>query len=942
MRHRLRAVFLCFLLVGTPPTTVALLTSCTALQPVAQAKPVLNDPFSNNITFRLTDVETGLPVASTPCQMAWIHFDAEGPRYWCSSYQQWPQHFGWESSPEGLVVGTYRDFLRKPLRTTRQIDQTEEDRPDVGYGGTLVDTHVPVPRGYEPAWDYRDVQRQLLSFARLESRKLIELPVRKIGNIHGSVVDASGNPVPFAETFTIPAGCDGNEAWLRGISYFYEGEKPYYEDTPEAAARSHAEIIERVFEDDRIVAAACDQDVRVISRWPDEKPNEFRYTAVSNFRDRWFGDGDTAGRFKLEELPRGKWLIGAYHREYGFATQLVEIRGGTQKVVVTLPDDRTARIKLSIEWAGQLPPADDDQTRRIGIALAPSDPYGHPRFLIARLNLAVTGNGPWNLELLAVRPGRWNLAVFPLAMADFSPPIQCALTINPGEKRAVGVTTGPGAYGQVDLRVLVASRAIACDVQVESTSAGSPFRVVHKADSASEDEVRLLTLPSGHYQARIGLQAPIPFVVQADSVQLVEVNATLQEVTFKLDRELQSALDSSDSVWLELSVSGADLVSSPGFVPPGLSESAMASLQIAGANKSEQAAIVDISSETALKLNLPAGPYFWRLGGHKGYIGGRLVVADNNKFAFSTSAVPGMNGCVLDCTGLVWPELDDYFWLPDDENIKTPAWSVVGLDTSAPASAVTVQSVADYKNKRLLVFSNRASLKLRFEFAVNDMNEEWTTTLTFPGHGRLLRSDFKPPQRTLVSLATTSPGVPIALSAFDEGGLRFDRSLNNDQTPMLPPGNYTLLLYRPSRGINWSGYDGHWDFARLTVTVAESTISIDMDKVLFQRCGSIKVVMAGQCPGATWIDPWWQFTNPGVAKFEVAALDFGPANIAHSYVGTVEFRNVALPKPELSDFGQHVPPGRYKVIPWSGAPDSACKIVTVEPGKECVVRFEGR
>ena len=941
MRNHLN-VFACGLFSIGLPIAVSLLLSSCSTSPIRS--PVLNDPFSSVIVFRLVDTETGKTVGSAPCQMTRVFNDESGLRYWCSSYHAWPQHFGWESSPVGLVVGTYRDFVREPLRAERQIDQTQRDRPDVGYNGNLTETHLPVPRGYEPDWDFKAIESRLLKFARFESREVIELGVRTNRTINGKVVDARGNIVPNAETFAIPAGCDGNEAWLRGLAYFYDGESPW-EGSANGSARMHASVIGSIFETNRPMLIGLD-GVRADNAPYHEKPNEFRYTASSNFRDRWYCDCNDFGEFRFTELPRGKWLIGAYDNLNGFTTVVVDLSAGSGEVVVRLPDDQTATLNLSISWEGALPKPEQDGFLKLGLDLGPCDPYGVRTLHHTHYQVFVSGSGPWNIQARGIRPGWWSLSVGELWPDEYIPRCNRALLVAPDETRDLNFTTGPAVVGRFELDVLVNGTPIDCKVQIESTDQERPEHVVYEAAASGNAENRTMSLFSGRYKASVAGVATATIEIESGKTRKSSIEIPLQEISFTLDRELSLAL--GDSVGAELSLSPQPILFEDG--PPesslGFRELAVAAFKSGAASVHENIGRFSLESASPLKLRLPAGLYHWALGEHWN-IRGALEVVRGETFHFGIDAVPGARSCILDCSGLVWPELDDYHWFPDRDSIKTcnyielfqfsPSLSGVSLPQSR-----LLHVLADRENKRVVLFSSFPSLRVRFEFSVNELFEDCCTTLSFPGFGALRRNDFSSSAGTLVEFTNQRDSEKVEIAAFDEGGIQ-TRCVAGASGFRLKPGRWTILFKKQGYALPRPEAASTWCYARQAIVVGDKDLRIDLSDIAFQPAGLLRVELAGRAPTNLGRDPWWHPRSPDQATtVRVVALEMHWGDVEYIFTTRMEFLRVALPKPELRDYANELPPGRYKIIPWPGAPDSACKIVTVEPGKECVVRFEGR
>ena len=127
-------------------------------------------------------------------------------------------------------------------------------------------------------------------------------------------------------------------------------------------------------------------------------------------------------------------------------------------------------------------------------------------------------------------------------------------------------------------------------------------------------------------------------------------------------------------------------------------------------------------------------------------------------------------------------------------------------------------------------------------------------------------------------------------------------------------------------------------FAVASVAAGDVDPVLDMASLRWQRCGSIEVRVRGWCPASKFSDPWWFGDDVSVVIEVIGAKGIRTGTRLSIPLN----KKQAGEKPQRGSDGMHLLPGRYKVIPWPGAPESACRVVEIHAGQLSEVAFEGQ
>lgn len=886
-------------------------------------KPAIrNDPASNKVWFRLLDAETIRPIANTPAIFASFGIYEDERVWWHAS-----NSFGDDKTDaNGLFAGTFRDFDKWPRQ---QYDPQKEPDPNARANlayedGKLERCVYPLAKGYEPGTPAAELEPVLLAFAEGKYADVIDVSLRRMRTLSGKVLDSTGQPVSGAGVFAIPERGDGNDSWLSEWSYYYMDIPPNDEAWPRPGTRT-AKIMREQFERERPVINA-ESGASVIPRSEINRPDRFRFTTMSKWGEFWTSISDAQGRFVIPEMPRGEWISGAWHPAHGFITQPVRLIEANDEITIVLPNDNTARIELTVEWVG---PTSIDA---LGIGVDSAGPYGlgHNGGVSADFNALTPGLGPWRFTVTGLREGLWQIS------AGFT---RIAVALRAGAIERMTIRCGPGILGKwrpyVRLGDVVLEQP---QVHVESVNALFVFECGDVPSFTAPDENGWYDLPQGEYEASIAGSPPVRFKIVSGATLESRFNLALDSFEFSISEELAALLGGEvDEITLSLEPS-ENALPFRGDQPPGLLQVNNAALEAMNAAAKEDAPwYADLAPGRRSTWRIPHGVYEWSLKGRRDSLEGTVDLRQLSRVEFSLSNLPGL-------AVLTWDLAEGQSRDNSDANyLKNCRASLAYLTDLEPNEYGSL--TADYRQQylwspdarsmHLIAPPGHHALEFTYE------SRKVTRVVSFPGTIRLAPQEFEPRDPRVVSLIRDSENNSyLAVLALADDG-RFEwAKLDRSEDPKLFLTDGTWTLYIERRGTWLHDDESRHEFGVLRLLIAGSDTTANLAGADYQSYGKLSVELAGKSPAESERDPWWR-KLPCVS---VQSLDICTSGIFATALIFGQSFILGGPslKPSLKSWAQACPPGRYKIIPWLGAPESACKIVTVEPGKECVVRFEGR
>ena len=881
-----------------------------------------NDPASNKVWFRLLDAETNRPIVNTPANFASFGIKEDNSESW-HTYNSYGDD---KTDSQGLFVGIFRDFRRDPRKQPKPGEppipepacDLSIDHNGLGYRA------YPLAKNYEPGTPPAELEPLLLAFAQGRYAEIIDVRLRRMRKVSGTVVDASGRPVPGAGVFAIPQRGHENDEFLKDWSYYYMDIPPNDEAWERPGTRT-AKIIQRHFEEARPTISAV-RDANVETRNEESRPDRFRYGTYSKWATFWTPTSDAQGRFEIAELPRGEWVVGAWHPAHGFITQLITLVQSDGEVCLALPNDKTASVDLTIEWGGE--PSDGT----IVVDVDSVGPYGYSLgySVNARVEATTRGNGPWQFRIEGLREGIWRVA---------SAGRVACMSLQGGERKALTFRCGPIVYGKWVPTVKLGQADFA-PLDFEFRRIGeyaAPINFDYEG-LVTQDGDPYFRFVEGEYEARIAGSSPIRFQVTGGATTETTVNIDPATISFSVTTDLAEALRNTEED-LTLTLEPAESAQPyDGENDSGFVSVANAFIeQLEDADYGDDPYPYELAPGRVSLWRIPRGVYNWKLTGRRDAVEGVVDLRLQSRIEFSFSNLPGV-------AVLAW-QLG-----PDQSRDKCDA--AVEFDCRQTLDDISEFSRAEQPcwtlehRKQYLWSRDDRCLYLMAPagrhvvgFECND--SELTRILEFPGTIQLSPAEFseRVPRRIGLEYSSDTDNYVRVMSICEDGRYDFEEieDPGNDEL-YLCDGRWTLYIER--RGIAGREDQRRREWGVMQIVVAGEVQTVDLRGASYAAYGSVVIELSGKAPSDTPYDPWWQ----SVTCVGIQALDIGTSGIvANGQIGAGRF-NQGRPslKPMLYASSTTTPPGRYKIIPWPGAPDSACKIVTVEPGKECVVRFEGR
>ncbi len=877
-----------------------------------------NDPGSNKVWFRLLDAETNRPIANTPAIFASFGIYEEN-RLWWHAFNSFGDN---KTDANGLFAGTFRDFTRDPRKQPKKGEPpTPERESDLSSDHDGLDSRVyPLAQNYEPGTPPADLEPLLLAFAQGKYSEVIDVRLRKMRKVTGTVLDSLGQPFPGAGVFAIPQRGYENDAFLQDWSYYYMDIPPNDEAWERPGTRT-AKIIQRYFEDQRPTFTAV-KGATIEPRRSHTRPDRFQYTGVSKWATFWTATSDAQGRFEIAELPRGEWALGAWHAAHGFSTQLTTLIECDGEATIALPNDNTASVDLTVEWVGAPP----EETLTIQVDAA--GPYGDARYGVnAKATATPSGTGPWQFRIEGLREGIWRVAA--------AGRVAC-VSLRSGERKSLTFRSGPIVYGKWEPTVKLGGADLELP-DFEFTRLGEYAGPIYDSEGlVTQDSNPYFRFVEGEYEARIAGSPPIRFQVKGGATTETAIDIEPASISFSVATELASALRNADED-LTLTLEPAESTEPyDGENDPGFITIANAAIeQMDEALNSKGPAYNELAPGRISVWRIPRGVYHWQLKGNRDSVEGIVDLRSQSRVDFSLLNLPGM--AVLtwhlgegqtreicdaavenSCRGV----LDD---VSDIDPTKVASWTL----------AYVGQYLWSRDDRRMYLIAPPGRHVVGF--ACDDTVVR--RVFEFPGTVQLSSTEFstRDSRKVRLEYGSETDNYVHVLALCVDGGYEFQIIKDPGSVELfLYDGHWTLFIER--RGI-WGREDQRrreWGTIQIVITGEDRTI--DIRGASYAALGTLVIELSGKAPVEGQRDPWWQ----NGTCVGIQALDIGTSGIVAS--GEIYAFNMGRPclKPNLTGRSAEIPPGRYKIIPWPGAPDSACKIVTVEPGKECVVRFEGR
>jgi len=888
------------------------------LPPLANPPPKplkRNDPTTGQIWFRLLDDDTNRPIANSAASFASFGLDGERV-YWADL-----RYSRETTDSDGVIVGRYRDGDKRP--PIESLPEPTRNAEVVFEGGHIVHACYPVADSYEPSIQPRQVLWLLQEFAQGRGAEVIDVRLRCTRRVCGQVVDAMGNPVAGAGVFAVPEVGDSNGAWIEASSCYYENTP----DTPEFSPRSGTRVsglMREEFESSRPVMVRAS----VKAEKPNaelNRPDRLPYVGDFKSGEYWTSTTDASGQFVISNMPRGTWVVGAWHGAHGFVRQTERLVDRDGQSELTLPDDQTASIELTVEWLGK--PLEG--LVEIGVDVA--DPFGCARNGVrAEFRARAEGLGPWVFTIGGLREGFWHICAGGACVA---------VLLSRGVTEQVKLVSGAGSRGKWRPRVFVGESEIEDPGVLVRRVDRLPDRVLSNAISSNAvDREGWFHLDAGEYEASVSGSTTVQFKLAPGESRESEFRIVFDAITFCIDSEMAKLLGGETrAVMFKLEVA-QHLSPADGLNSPGLDSLLMLAIEaMSSASTAEQAAFNRLAPDQPQTWHVPRGVYRWQLRGKVETLEGTVDLRQGDHIGFSLANLPGLAVLICQLPGAAKADDCDVEILGESEVALAEVFETSSKDADLWTRKKGQQLVRDHERNRLLLFSRPGTYAVQLQWNDAYLN----SVANVPGVIQPNENEFAERMEHLVSFMAESEEFEYTqICAFSADSRFLGRCVAGgiNSRLALQEGQWHLLVARNriSRGRDRAVSE----LGDLTVIVGTGDMQVDLGAASYRAFGKLRIELAGRAPVESGSDPWWQDAHGIGLSFE----GLEPNSPSPLLVVSQHRFNLDGPsrKPTLVLAERSVPPGRYRVIPWPGAPESACKVVIVEPGKETVARFEGK
>jgi hypothetical protein len=860
------------------------------------APAVNNNPARGTLWLRVIDADTNRPLADTHC-----------PLLRTNGYNFEPD--------ERQALPARTDALGMIELDALVVESTDgdpwaevvvwSDYHEVGV------SHLPVPRGWYFPGSVYDFNQAILELLEKPSRLPLDVRVRRTASVRITLRDRYGLPVPHGMLApTLLMQDDYAFEWLRSFGPELELASP---EGWASDARDLRQDIRVEFIKCELIGGGVAEEPRY--PWMDEEG-----VAANQF-----------GSLDLTGLPCTSLGVLAWHPRYGLATASARLQSGHNNLDVYFRDDLAGELRVKVLWPDGPDGVDDlsFELMRTGpeglpdaIATAP-DWWGQSWYFThlpgAACELLVSGVPPGWLHLSVEDEDGYRAGM--------------ALELAPGESRVVTLHLGEGAMAAWT-PVIRSGGVQLAEAPLFLTGGEMAYRdLVVVQHDPREGTTEALELSPGHYTAWLPTLDPFHFTLspgqkRTDIFELLSLNVNMT-IGLDLARLLG---DPEEGARLDL-------------YPTGIWRDSLEHLYALDDVMRGLDADYDLLLPGVVRgWKLPPGTYKWELHGATGSIDGRVTFTPEGpkSLHFGLASLPGYE--VLDVTliGFASDDPGEVYFEPSMK-IDTAVYpgKPGGLDFpgeyASEELAVGPGHALKVSDTRWLVYAPRG----RQVISVWNSDSGRDFHVTVPGRNVISASEIGEQgfrTLTLRSHPGDDEGEWSELM-FDD----YDIELTDGQGWMMkawadseepvPPGPFSVRVTR-ERYHEAGG-------SSLSFTVVEfgkgsEPLELDLWKLACQPAAKLNLSFKGRGSPEAPLDAWW-FDGEGPRVVGLIALDDGARPVALP----VPSRYMPDGKLEFAFEGLCLPAGRYRVIPWPGAPEKYLREFTLQSGVTTTIVVQG-
>ncbi|MCC6575528.1 MAG: hypothetical protein IT462_17250 [Planctomycetes bacterium] len=699
----------------------------------------------------------------------------------------------------------------------------------------------------------------------------------------------------------------------------------------------------------------------------EDDPEDLRAT-IGDFLEE---DGAThravavnAGAYRFSALPTGEYAIFAYAPGHDVAVLRTPHPGGGPLELVLAQEDVGAMVHVTLHRAGDEYPNDE-----VNLRVSQSSPNVDEQTDDGPFVAWVAHHGGLATSTFEFGPlpaGGWRISI---SREDPEGPVYpgpCYVELHDGQTAQLDFYTGQGALAQFRAQARFGDQLLE-EFPVLVRREGELH--VDEITFSSSDREGVMLAP-GEYIMVSGFLPPRRVLLRAGENRVEEFELPSRHVSFSISDELRELLllgvetvterpDPGDpSTWFErkpyiklmLSLPEENTVTRYVADTPEFALMADGHLGALGDG-------AEIPAEGAA-FDLMAGVYDWRLLAAEQEIGGSIDLRGSGDKAvrFGLDSLPGLAVGKVMFSGLTEEEFDEAEYFIEEAELR--GRQVLGVDSEdTPGAFGPGGQSYEVKsgNKTVYVFGPPGAYTVVLDaprmahrcFMVPGSLDIGPELISEQGSIRLIAdSDGK----WFVGPEPKRGAWTADACCINAGGdaVQLDAVYGPDpaEYTTLPQGEYLLLIRRERcwdhpalGGLIIDMHEAEPEVATVRVRVGVHPIDITVNQLDFQPVGTLVIKATRACPAPTLRDFWWAMPDGG--RMKVEALDFKTADAPlAAYPQLVPITTKPVPYALTEEL--LLPPGRYKITPWPGAPESACRTIDLKPGKREEVVFEGR
>lgn len=884
----------------TPAQESAQATTEPATPPTPQ---VVNDPRKGELWLRLIDFDSRKPLARIACALmplqAGFSRSEDGSIRIDSCHALEVVSSGATGDLHRLLLSTdeyglFRQSVRVGDRAAAEHQEGERDSdaelsPNTGELRVLL----PVPEGW---WLWTDHNELATTLAHLPDHPLtrpIDIQVRKSAMLDVNVVDNHGRGVPACEI-------DWHEVsrpqWLQyGVDVTF-GHKLAPQDALDEieAVRFRSALSE-------FGARAGDGSTLKDDQWP----------PASSPRKN---DLDAGGSWRSGGFSPGRMLVVASAARGGVGFADVILSAGSNRVEVMLEGSALSTVRVRVEARGEAGATEESMDVSVGPAGPAGTGCGFDDCWNRRWNVARSAPGVWECVIMGLPSGRWWFGAGNWRTSGTN---SVTVDVLPASGQTVTILVGEGARATWTPMVYFAGKPLSeATVFLLGGEYESPQDFTaeyHEASGTFEP----FTPMAGTYTAWAPGLDPFTFTLAPGEKRRDTFIIPSKRVTFRVGPEL-AALLAPERMELLLNL-----------YCEGAWDSNQEHLYSIDKHLRETDEHYDVlSPKTTRDWSLPPGNYQWELVGEDCAISGQRSLHGQaaEEVLFELNQTPEL--CVLEvkCEGF---RVED---LPDIE-LRGPATGTArrqvgtaGPSISYPDKALKGR-VFETALGQYVILSPRGEIVVEFScFGKPDT----TRVVACPGRLDFTPSDFQTGRCEVTLVDSRAGDMELAWHSL-VGQVYLREGMN-----CLPPGTLTLVV---SRLVVGAGIRPRSQTAVTQLELLPGATELALADLLYQDTGSVSITCYGRGGAAAGEDHWWMGGNPGVWRLECLdqLIAGSPRWITGLDASSVQ---AGLPA-RFVVAGVELPPGRYRVIPWEGAPEKFWVTFQVRAGEHTHVTVRG-